>query len=160
MLPNQQDRQPIDREQLRQLIGAEIGVSDWQIVDQARIDLFANATGDHQFLHVDPDRVQRETPYKTTIAHGFLTLSLLPSMAFECLPELKGRVLSLNYGFDKIRFVAPVPSGARVRGRFILSDCNDRSESELLCRYQVNMEIEGLQKPAFVADWLSLVKFA
>lgn len=136
-------------------VQTEIGLSSWQTITQAQIDDFARATGDHQFIHVDPIRAAAETPYGGTIAHGFLTLSLLSAMSMEVLPLFAGTV-SLNYGFDKLRFVSPVKTGARVRGRFILSDFSARSEQEFLLRYAATIEIEHGSKPALVADWLTL----
>ncbi len=106
---------------LRARIGREAGASSWITLDQAVIDRFADLTGDRQFIHVDPGRAAAETPFGGTIAHGFLTLSLLSRMGAEALPPLAGRVRGINYGFDRVRFLAPVPAGGRVRGRFVLS---------------------------------------
>jgi acyl dehydratase len=101
------------------LVGSELGLSDWMEVPQSRIDKFADATDDHQFIHVDPERAA-ETPFGGTIAHGFLTLSLLSAMNYNCVPRVREQTMGINYGFDKVRFMAPVPAGARVRGRFVL----------------------------------------
>jgi acyl dehydratase len=127
------------------------------MVDQQRIDAFADVTTDHQFIHVDRDRAAKETPFGTTIAHGFLSLSLLSAFAYEVLPAIEGNQMSVNYGFDKVRFVSPVRSGARVRGRFTLAEVKPRSPTELLSRTHVTVEIEGEAKPALVADWLGLL---
>jgi acyl dehydratase len=135
--------------------GREIGVSSWIVVDQAMIDTFAEATGDRQFIHLDSVRAA-QTPFGGTVAHGFLTLSLLPRMAGEALPVVEGRAISINYGFDKVRFVAPVRSGARVRARFVLRDIGKRGPREVLARYGVTVEIEGEEKPALAAEWLTL----
>jgi acyl dehydratase len=150
----------IARDAYMELIGREIGVSSWHLVDQERINLFANVTQDHQFIHVDPERAARETPFGGTIAHGFLSVSLLSAFAYEVLPAIEGTAMSVNYGFDKLRFVSPVRSGSRVRGRFTLADATLRSPRELLSRTQVTVEIEGETKPALVADWLGLLYFA
>ncbi len=137
------------------LVGTEIGVSDWVIVDQARIDAFADVTDDHQFIHVDPEKA-KATPFGGTIAHGFLTLSLLSRMAYQVSPALEGAVAALNYGFDKIRFLEPVKSGARVRGRFTLDGADDKGGGRWLLRYGVTVEIENEPKPALVAEWLGM----
>jgi acyl dehydratase len=149
----------IGREAYLALVGSEIGVSSWRLVDQARIDAFADVTEDHQFIHVDPERAARETPFGGAIAHGFLTLSLLSTFAYEVLPVVEGVAMSVNYGFDKVRFISPVRAGARVRGRFRLAEATFRSPTELLSRTQASIEIEGVDKPALVADWLGLLYF-
>lgn len=143
-------------EDLRARIGTLVGVSSWREVDQARIDRFAEVTVDHQFIHLDAQRARAETPFGGTIAHGFLTLSLLSSMAYEVLPTVQGRVMGINYGFDRVRFLAPVRSGSRVRGHFTLSDLTMRSDTEAMLRHAVTVEIEGQVKPALAADWLTL----
>ena len=120
------------------------------------IDRFAEVTGDRQFIHVDPARALVEAPFGGTIAHGFLTLSLLSVMSQQALPPIEGRVIGINYGFDRVRFLAPVPSGARVRGRFTLADVRTRSKGEVALHYQVTVEIEGAAKPALAADWITL----
>ncbi len=145
----------VSLEKLEAMIGSAIGISSWVIVDQAMIDTFAEATGDRQFIHIDPVRAA-QTPFGGTVAHGFLTLSLLPRMATEALPVVEGRALSINYGFDKVRFVAPVRSGARVRARFVLREVEERGPREVLARYGVSVEIEGEEKPALAAEWLTL----
>lgn len=147
----------IERDAYIKLVGQEIGVSSWHLVDQKRIDAFAEVTEDHQFIHVDPVRAAKETPFGSTIAHGFLSLSLMSAFAYEVLPSIAGTTMSVNYGFDKLRFVSPVRAGARVRGRFTLTDATLRSPKELLSRTSVTVEIEGEPKPALVADWLGLI---
>ncbi len=147
----------IARDAYIKLVGQEIGVSSWHVVDQKRIDAFAQVTEDHQFIHVDPVRAAKETPFGTTIAHGFLSLSLMSAFAYEVLPTIQDTAMSVNYGFDKLRFVSPVRAGARVRGRFTLTDATLRSPKELLSRTNVTVEIEGESKPALVADWLGLI---
>jgi acyl dehydratase len=136
--------------------GKEIGRSAWFTVSQEHIDRFADATGDHQFIHIDPERAAKETPFGGTIAHGFLTLSLLSKFAGEVVPGLKGRLMGINYGFERIRFLAPVRSGVRVRGRFNLHSATLRSEREVLVRFDVTVEIENEEKPALAAEWLTL----
>src|SRR3954462_14034747 len=108
------------------LVGQEVGTSEWINVDQSMIDLFANATLDHQFIHVDPARAEAESPFGGTIAHGFLTLSLLSAMNFESVPKIREQTMGINYGFDRVRFMSPVRSGSRVRGHLTLADCRFR----------------------------------
>jgi acyl dehydratase len=141
--------------QLAELIGQETGVSDWIEVSQSRIDLFADATLDHQFIHVDPARA-RETPFGGTIAHGFLSLSLLSRMANEGLPAIENTELSINYGMNRLRFLTPVKSGERLRGRFVLREVAQKKDHQLLLTYDATVEIEGGEKPALVAEWLVL----
>ncbi len=150
----------IERDEYLKLVGREIGASSWHLVDQKRIDDFADVTADHQFIHIDPARAARETPFGATIAHGFLSVSLLSAFAYEVLPKIEGTAMSVNYGFDKLRFISPVRSGSRVRGRFTLVEATPRSPKELLSRTNVVVEIEGETKPALVADWLGLLFFA
>jgi acyl dehydratase len=141
--------------ELERRIGTETGVSRWFAIDQPRIDAFADVTEDHQYIHVDPDAA-RATPFGGTIAHGFLTLSMLSALAMDALPRVKGLAMGVNYGFDKLRFIAPVPVGARIRGRFVLQAVTQRSPAEYQARNAVTVEIEGGAKPALVADWLTL----
>jgi len=140
-------------------IGQEVGCSGWRAVTQAMIDQFADATDDHQFIHVDKERAA-QTPFGTTIAHGFLTLSLLSTLAYEALPALEGQKLGINYGFDKVRFMAPVKSGQKVRARFVLSDAEIRPSGRLVFRYAVTLEIENNKKPALTADWITIAMVA
>jgi acyl dehydratase len=130
-------------------------VSRWLIVDQARIDAFAKVTEDEQFIHVDPERAGA-TAFGGTVAHGFLTLSLLSAMAYSALPRIEGAVHGVNYGFDKVRFIHPVRSGSRVRGHFTLQAVTPRSAREWQLRYEVSVEIAGAQKPALAAVWLTM----
>ena len=137
-------------------VGQELGVSKWYLLDQARIDAFAEVTDDPQFIHVDPERARAETPFDGTIAHGFLTMSLLSSMTFEVMPFMTGdEGMSINYGFNKLRFMSPVPVGSRVRGRFSLLslDQSNSDFSDLILTSTV--EIEGQSKPAMVAEWIN-----
>ena len=135
--------------------GGEDFVSDWVLVDQAMIDRFADATHDHQFIHVDPERAKAETPFGGTIAHGFLTLSLLSTLAYDALPGIVGTKMGVNYGFDRVRFLSPVKAGARVRGRFTMASLTERAVS-VQTAWHVTVEIEGAAKPALTADWITL----
>lgn len=141
-------------------IGTEVGVSNWITVDQEMIDRFAEVTHDDQWIHVDPDRAAAETPFGGAIAHGFLTLSLASRFVYDVLPEQPGQVMGINYGFNKLRFLAPVPAGSRLRGRFVLKDVRQRSATELLREHALTIEIDGEKTPALVADWLGLSIFA
>ncbi|NNM74709.1 MaoC family dehydratase [Enterovirga aerilata] len=137
-------------------LGQELGVSAWREVTQADIDAFAHVTGDHQFIHVHEARARAETDFGGTIAHGFLTLSLLSAFALDALPPLSGRRMGVNYGFERVRFLSPVRTGARVRGRFTLARLEPRRTNEFLLGYDVTVEIEGSEKPALAALWLTL----
>ncbi|MHC2619988.1 acyl dehydratase [Bradyrhizobium huanghuaihaiense] len=151
---------PIALEAYQAMVGKEIGVSSWHLIDQPRIDTYADVIEDHQFIHVDPERAKKETAFGTTIAHGFLTMSLLSIMSYEVMPVIAGTTMGVNYGFDKLRFISPVRSGKRVRGRFVLAEAKLRKPNELQSRTNVTVEIEGEDKPALVADWLGLIYFA
>jgi acyl dehydratase len=140
------------------LIGKEVGVSDWIVVDQAMIDKFADATLDHQFIHVDPVKAA-STFFGTTIAHGFLSLSLLSAMAATGAPQIIEQEMGINYGFDKVRLVAPVKSGSRVRGHFTLADARFRGGNMIMITYHVSIEIENEKKPALTAEWLTIAQF-
>ena len=136
-------------------VGTELGVSDWITVDQRTIDAFADVTGDRYFLHVDPRRAAAQLPFGGTIAHGMLTLSLLPRMSYQACPFVEGARTPLNYGFDRVRFVAPVPAGSRVRGRFVLRAAEVIPPQQRELRLAVTVEIEGAERPALVADWVT-----
>ena len=151
---------PISLEAYQNMVGEEIGVSSWHLVDQKRIDHYADVIEDHQFIHVDPERAKRETPFGATVAHGFLTMSLLSIMSYEVMPVIEGTTMGVNYGFDKLRFISPVRSGRRVRGRFVLAEAKLRKPTELQSRTNVTVEIEGEDRPALVADWIGLIYFA
>ena len=135
-------------------IGTEVGVSDWFPIDQAKIDAFAALTHDHYFIHVDRVRAAT-TRFGGTIAHGFLTLSMLAPMAYQACPAVQGTKTAVNYGFDRLRFVAPVPAGSRIRGRFVLNRFEVQASSRWHAIYGVTVEIEGEAKPALVAQWVS-----
>jgi len=151
---------PVSLEAYQGMVGQEIGVSSWHLVDQNRINLYADVIEDHQFIHVDPERAKKETAFGTTVAHGFLTMSLMSIMSYEVMPVIEGTAMGVNYGFDKLRFISPVKSGSRVRGRFTLAEAKLRKPKELQSRTSVSVEIEGETKPALVADWIGLIYFA
>jgi acyl dehydratase len=151
---------PVSLEAYQKMVGHEVGASSWHVVDQKRIDVYADVIEDHQFIHVDPERAKAETSFGTTIAHGFLTMSLMSIMSYEVMPVIEGTTMGVNYGFDKLRFLSPVRSGSRVRGRFTLAEATLRKPKELLSRTHVTVEIEGEEKPALVADWIGLIYFA
>jgi acyl dehydratase len=135
--------------ELRSLTGQEIGVSDWTRVTQEMINRFADVTGDHQWIHVDVERASRETPFGSTIAHGFLTVSLLAELSRQTIEVRGDYKMRINYGFNKLRFVSPVPAGARIRARFTPQEVTDSQVTWL-----VTVEVEGRDKPALVAEWL------
>ncbi|MCA1439851.1 MaoC family dehydratase [Ensifer sp. IC4062] len=151
--------QEISLSEVKGLIGKELGVSDWITVTQRTIDSFAEATGDFQFIHTDPVRAAAETPFGGTIAHGFLSLSLLSAMNYNCLPKIREQTMGINYGFDKVRFIAPVRSDAKVRGRFTMADARFRGAGMLMITYDVTVEIEGERKPALTATWQTIIQF-
>jgi acyl dehydratase len=143
-------------EDIRDRAGQEVGVSSWIMVDQPRIDAFADATEDRQFIHIDPEAAAH-TPFGGTIAHGFLSLSLLSRMGAEAMLVPDGLKMAVNYGLDRVRFLAPVRSGSRVRGRFMLDSVDQKGPGQWLLRHTVTVEIEGEDKPALTAVWLALI---
>ena len=151
---------PVTLEAYQAMVGKEVGVSSWHLIDQSRINLYADVIEDHQFIHVDPERAKKETAFGTTVAHGFLTMSLMSIMSYEVMPVIQGTTMGVNYGFDRLRFMSPVRAGSRVRGRFVLKEARLRKPTELQSRTNVTVEIEGEPKPAIVADWLGLIYFA
>jgi acyl dehydratase len=142
---------------IRARIGDEIGVSDWIAIDQARIDAFADTTEDRQFIHTDPIAASVHTPFGGTIAHGFLTLSLLSRMAADAMHIPDSTRMAVNYGLDRVRFIAPVKAGKRVRGHFTLDSAEEKTPGQLLLKHSVTVEIEGEDKPALTAQWLGLI---
>jgi len=144
-----------DFDDLKSAIGSEIGVSDWTEVTQQQIERFADATGDDQWIHVDVERAKRELPGKTTIAHGLLTLALAPEL-IRAVARIKGLKRTLNYGANRIRYLAPVPSGSRLRGRVTIADAEDVPPEGLRVTYGVTIEIEGGKRPACVAELIAL----
>jgi acyl dehydratase len=148
------DVKKVPASELKEMVGRSF-VSRWLMVDQVRIDGFARVTEDEQFIHVDRERASA-TAFRGTVAHGFLTLSLLSAMAYSALPRIEGAVHGVNYGFDKVRFIHPVRSGSQVRGHFTLQAVTLRSAREWQLSYEVSVEIEGTQKPALAATWLTM----
>ena len=142
--------------EIKSRIGDEVGISKWIIVDQARIDAFAEATEDLQFIHVDPTAAAK-TAFGGTIAHGFLSLSLLSRMGSEAMLFPEGMKLAVNYGLDRVRFLAPVRSGSRLRARFVLDLVEEKAPGQWLLRHTVSVEIEHWDKPALTAVWLTLM---
>ncbi|WP_109314910.1 MaoC family dehydratase [Pseudovibrio ascidiaceicola] len=140
-------------------VGEQIGLSDWVEVDQDMISTFGKLTFDEQFIHMDSERAAAETPFGGTIAHGFLTLSLASKFAVETLPGVKGRTMGINYGFNKIRFLHPVASGKRIRGRFTLDSLTRKGEGQIIQEFGLSIEIEGVESPALVAQWLTMTFF-
>jgi acyl dehydratase len=143
-------------DELHSRIGTQVGVSEWITIDQKRIDEFADVTEDRQFIHVDPNAA-KETMFGGTVAHGFLSLSLLSRMAFDVMLVPDNLKMAVNYGFDSIRFLAPVPAGARIRGIFTLTNVEEKSLGQLLVHHNVMVDIDLTEKPALTADWLSLL---
>ena len=143
-------------DEIKAKIGTSLGASPWIEVDQKAIDTFADVTGDHQFIHVDP-AAAAETPFGGTIAHGFLTLSLLSQMAAHVMLVPDTTRMAVNYGFEKVRFIAPFRSGKRVRGHFTLASAEEKRPGQWQFVHHVTVEIEGEDKPALTADWIGLV---
>lgn len=141
---------------LHQFVGKELGVSDWKLIDQHRIDAFAECTDDHQWIHVDVDRAERESPYKATVGHGYLLLSMLAPTTFEVLVKPAGIKAALNYGLDRVRFVTPVKAGSRVRNRIKLVAAEDKGGGRMLITTENTLEIEGETKPALIANSLAM----
>jgi len=144
-------------EELKEMIGQELGVSKWVTVDQNRIDQFAECTGDHQWIHVDPERARRHSPFRSTIAHGYLTLSIIGALAQEIDAIPENTQAAFNYGLDRVRFVSPVRVGARVRLRSRLTDMEDRGPGQYLMKAYNEVEIEGEEKPALIAETLIML---
>ena len=140
-------------DELKSLIGQEVAASDWFEVTQARINDFADATEDHQWIHIDVERAKNDSPFHSTIAHGFLSLSLLPHLAAQALKVQGDFKMGINYGLNRLRFVSPVPAGSRIRARFTLKSVED-IVGGIQLTWSVLCETEGGQKPALVAEWL------
>ena len=141
--------------ELKDWIGRERPPSDWLTIDQDRVNAFADATLDHQYIHLDAEKA-KQTPFGTTIAHGYLTLSLLPHFGAQCGISPENLVMAINYGSDKVRFLQPVPVGSRVRCHMTLADVTEKGPGQYLCKSNVSVEIEGQEKPALIAEVLSL----
>jgi len=138
-------------------VGRELGVSNWVVVDQARINAFAECTGDRQWIHVDESRAKRESPFGGTIAHGYLTLSLLASLAIEIGIVPSDASAGLNYGLDKVRFMTPVKAGARVRSRVTLVSAEHKGAGRIIVKTANELQIEGEEKPALIAETLAML---
>ena len=145
----------VSKDKIQDHVGKEIGVSDWFKVDQDRINAFADATLDHQFIHVDPERAAK-TPFGSTIAHGFLTLSLAPYLAADAAIGLEGMVMGINYGSDKVRFMNPVKVNSEIRARSKLLDVSEKPGNRFLLKTELTIEIKGEDRPALVAEWLTM----
>jgi acyl dehydratase len=145
----------INSKTLTEHIGKQSGVSRWFTISQQQIDIFADATHDHQFIHVDVEKA-KETPFGSTIAHGFLSLSLLSAIANDASINLENTVMGLNYGFDKIRFLQPVKVNSKVRGKMVLADVLEKRPHEFLLTWNVTVGIESIEKPALTAQWLTM----
>ena len=145
----------IQASELKGLVGQELGTSSWVTIEQERIDKFAEATGDHQWIHVEPERA-KDGPFGSTIAHGFLTLSLIPALSWEVY-SIEGARLSLNYGLNKLRFITPVKVGSRVRAHLTLASVDDVPGDALQVAMAVTIELEGAEKPAAVAETLTRI---
>ncbi len=144
-------------EDAKALVGEEVGLSDWIVIDQNRIDQFAEATSDHQWIHVDTERAARELPDGKTIAHGYLTLGMIPALTGKFI-QVENLARAINFGVNKVRFYAPVPTGARVRARAIVHKVQRRAGA-LLLTSEVRIEVEGVKKPACVAETLGMYFF-
>ena len=142
---------------LGERVGQELGVSGWVTIDQARIDAFASCTDDHQWIHVDVERAKQESPFRSSIAHGYLTLAMVAPLAMEIGVIPGDAAAGLNYGIDKVRFLAPVPAGARVRLRVVLTGIEPREGGQMIMRTQNTLEVEGSEKPALIAETLTLL---
>lgn len=143
-------------DEIRSRVGEEVGISSWLTMDQERIDAFAHATEDRQFIHVDREAAA-QTPFGQTIAHGFLSLSMLSRMAAEGMLIPETVRMAVNYGLDRVRFIAPVKSGKRIRGRFRLDSVEEKGPGQYLLRHTITVEIKGEEKPALTAEWLGLI---
>ena len=142
-------------DEVSEKLGKVVGKSEWYLIDQAMIDSFANLTKDNFFIHVDPERVKKETPLVSTIAHGFLSVSLLSAMSYDCVPGIEGAHFGLNYGFNKLRFVSPVPVNSRIRGHFTLNNIEKKDTGEITMIYDVIVELENQEKPVLAAEWIT-----
>lgn len=146
----------VSLDEMRALVGQPLAPSPWFTIGQDRIDRFADVTEDHQFIHVDAERAAK-TPFGTTVAHGFLSLSMLSAMVPDDYPMPEGAAMGVNYGFDRVRFVEPVRSGSRIRSNMTLLSFEERRPKQYQSRWDVSVEIEGGEKPALTAEWLTLV---
>jgi acyl dehydratase len=138
------------------LVGQPVGHSDWLLVDQDRINKFADVTEDYQFIHIDPARAEAESPFGGTIAHGFLTLSLLSFLGSQVFPTIKNKALTINYGLNKVRFLNPVRAGKNVRVSIVLQSAVEKQPGRFMCIFESTIEIEGEEVPALVAEQVAL----
>jgi len=145
----------INKNEIEQYIGYQADATPWFTVTQESINSFADCTLDHQFIHVDPERA-KQTPFGTTIAHGFLSLSMLSHFAEDFGMVIDGCYMGINYGFDKVRFLNPVPVDSKVRGRFVVKSAEEKRPGQFLITYEVTVEIDGIEKPALIADWMGM----
>lgn len=145
----------VSKDKLKDYIGKETGVSDWFKIDQERINAFADVTLDHQFIHVDPEKAAK-TPFGTTIAHGFLTLSMAPYLMADAAIGIEGAVMGINYGSDKVRFMSPVKVNSEIRARSKLIDVQEKPGNRFLLKTELTMEIKGEDRPALIAEWLTM----
>ena len=146
----------VNKDEIQGLVGEKVGTSDWVEMSQERINQFADVTEDHQFIHVN-EQAAKMTPFGGTIAHGFLTLSMLSKLAESSTLTLEGVKMGVNYGFEKVRFINPVPSGSKIRGHFVLKSAEEKKPGQTQLNYEVTVEIEGSgeDKPALVAEWIT-----
>ena len=151
------NRTKTELNEYKSLVGSEIGHSEWITISQKMIDDFCDVTGDYQFIHNDPSRTASETPFGGSIAHGFLTLSLITKMYKDTTPIITGHELVINYGLNRVRFLAPVPSGSRIRGRITLGKVEPRGENKILTENKIIVEIEDSEKPAMLGTWVTLL---
>jgi len=151
---SQPAKKSMNVEEFKSLVGKEVGVSNWIRITQDRVDAFADATGDHQWIHIDVERAKKESPFGGPVAHGFLTLSLMPLLNAEAMPRIEGIKAGINYGLNKVRFVTPVPVGASVRARTVLQEYTLLSAGLIQAVVQVTFEVEGQSKPAAVCEWV------
>ena len=140
--------------ELRAMVGRKVGTSRWFEITQAMIDAYAEIVQDDQWIHTDPARAA-QSPFGTTVAHGFLTLGLLSAMAYEVQPDVQNAAMGVNYGLNRLRFLAPVPAGAWIRGHFTLKALEERKPGEVTFTWDVTVEIEGEGKPALIAEWIN-----
>lgn len=145
----------VSKEELKNFVGEETGVSDWFLIDQERINQFADVTMDHQFIHVDEEAAAK-TPFGSTIAHGFLTLSMLSYLSISSMVGVKGTTAVINYGTDKVRFLNPVKVNSKIRARVKMVEVQEKPGNRLLVKNEITVEIEGERHPALIADWLTL----
>jgi acyl dehydratase len=145
----------VNKDKLKDYIGKETGVSDWFKIDQERINAFADVTLDHQFIHIDPEKAAK-TPFGTTIAHGFLTLSMAPYLMADAAIGIEGAVMGINYGSDKVRFMSPVKVNSEIRARSKLLEVQEKPGNRFLLKTELTMEIKGEDRPALIAEWLTM----